>query len=135
MFEVDGRLKKAKKVIKILQMHLGELSNKSLLDIGCSSGIMTDYYADFFQEVDALDIDQKAIEYALSNTKNKNINFILSPLEELQVEKRYDVMICSHIYEHVPDSSILFERIYDLLKSGGVCYFAAGNRYQIYENH
>ena len=135
MFEVDGRLKKAKKVIKILQMHLGELSNKNLLDIGCSSGIMTDYYADFFQEVDALDIDQKAIEYALSNTKNKNINFILSPLEELQVEKRYDVMICSHIYEHVPDSSILFERIYDLLKSGGVCYFAAGNRYQIYENH
>ena len=135
MFEVDGRLKKAKKVIKILQKHLGELSNKNLLDIGCSSGIMTDYYADFFQEVDALDIDQKAIEYALSNTKNKNINFILSPLEELQVEKRYDVMICSHIYEHVPDSSILFERIYDLLKSGGVCYFAAGNRYQIYENH
>ena len=135
MFEVDGRLKKAKKEIKILQKHLGELSNKNLLDIGCSSGIMTDYYADFFQEVDALDIDQKAIEYALSNTKNKNINFILSPLEELQVEKRYDVMICSHIYEHVPDSSILFERIYDLLKSGGVCYFAAGNRYQIYENH
>lgn len=135
MFEVDGRLKKAKKVIKILQKHLGELSNKNLLDIGCSSGIMTDYYADFFQEVDALDIDQKAIEYALSNTKNKNINFILSPLEELQNEKRYDVMICSHIYEHVPDSSILFERIYDLLKSGGVCYFAAGNRYQIYENH
>ena len=135
MFEVDGRLKKAKKVIKILQKHLGELSNKNLLDIGCSSGIMTDYYADFFQQVDALDIDQKAIEYALSNTKNKNINFILSPLEELQVEKRYDVMICSHIYEHVPDSSILFERIYNLLKSGGVCYFAAGNRYQIYENH
>ena len=67
MFEVDGRLKKAKKVIKILQKHLGELSNKNLLDIGCSSGIMTDYYADFFQEVDALDIDQKAIEYALSN--------------------------------------------------------------------
>ena len=47
MFEVDGRLKKAKKVIKILQKHLGELSNKNLLDIGCSSGIMTDYYADF----------------------------------------------------------------------------------------
>ena len=62
MFEVDGRLKKAKKVIKILQKHLGELSNKNLLDIGCSSGIMTDYYADFFQEVDALDIDQKAIQ-------------------------------------------------------------------------
>ena len=135
MFEVEGRVKKAKKVIKILLKHLGDLSNKNLLDIGCSSGIMTNHYADYFYEVDGLDIDQKAIEYARSNTKNKNINFILSPLEELQIEKSYDVMICSHIYEHVPDSGILFQRIYDLLKPGGVCYFAAGNRYQLYENH
>ena len=120
MFEVEGRVKKAKKVIKILRKHLGDLSNKNLLDIGCSSGIMTNHYADYFYEVDGLDIDQKAIEYARSNTKNKNINFILSPLEELQIEKRYDVMICSHIYEHVPDSSILFQRIYDLLKPGGL---------------
>ena len=52
---------------------------------------MTNHYADYFYEVDGLDIDQKAIEYARSNTKNKNINFILSPLEELQVEK--DMML------------------------------------------
>ena len=39
--------------------------------------------------------------------------------------KKYDVITCSHIYEHVPDSKKLFEKICSLLEPGGICYFKA----------
>ena len=47
----------------------------------------------------------------------------------------YDVITCSHIYEHVPDANKLMSEIYRLLKPGGVCFFAAGNRFKVIEGH
>ena len=45
------------------------------------------------------------------------------------------MITCSHIYEHVPSDHVLMENIYKLLKPGGICYFAAGNKYKIIETH
>lgn len=38
-----------------------------------------------------------------------------------------DVVICNHVYEHVPDPVRLIETIFDALKPGGYCYFAGPN--------
>ncbi|MBX2868319.1 MAG: methyltransferase domain-containing protein [Acidiferrobacterales bacterium] len=50
-------------------------------------------------------------------------------------ENSYDVVICSQVYEHVPDASKMMSEIYRVLKPGGVCYFAAGNRLMWNEPH
>lgn len=55
-----------------------------------------------------------------------NVNF---------ADETFDVITCSHVYEHVPDSNKLMNEIYRLLKRNGVCYFAAGNRMKIIEGH
>jgi ubiquinone/menaquinone biosynthesis C-methylase UbiE len=46
-----------------------------------------------------------------------------------------DVVICSQVYEHVPDSALMMREIYRVLKTGGICYFAAGNRLMWNEPH
>tara|TARA_B100001939_G_scaffold339458_1_gene346254 strand:+ start:1788 stop:2537 length:750 start_codon:yes stop_codon:yes gene_type:complete len=135
MFEVEGRIQKAKKVLSVITDFVGETKDKDLLDIGCSTGIMTNYYSDYFKSIDAIDIDAGGIKHATETNSAENINYVVSPVEDFIEEKKYDVITCSHIYEHVPDSKKLFVKIYELLKPGGVCYLAAGNRYQIYENH
>tara|TARA_Y100001970_G_scaffold291150_1_gene427253 strand:- start:3685 stop:4389 length:705 start_codon:yes stop_codon:yes gene_type:complete len=135
MFEIEGRIQKAKKVISVVSDFTGGIDDKNLLDIGCSTGIMTKYYSKYFKEIDGIDIDDGGIAFAKENNSSKNITYVFTPIEEFKSEKKYDVITCSHIYEHVPDSKKLFEKIYSLLKPGGICYFAAGNRYQIYEPH
>lgn len=46
-----------------------------------------------------------------------------------------DIVICTQVYEHVPDSKRLFPEIYRVLKRNGVCYFAGGNRIRLIESH
>jgi len=50
-------------------------------------------------------------------------------------ENIFDIAICAHIYEHVPDAERLMAEIYRVLKPRGVCYFAAGNRLNVKEPH
>ena len=136
MYDSKKRILKAKKTIKILKDYLKETKEYNLLDIGCSTGIMTNEYSKHFKEVIGLDLDSKAISYAQKKFEKKGLTFICKPIEEKNFEENvFDVITCSHIYEHVPDDKILLDKIFKLLKPGGVCYFAAGNKFQVVEPH
>ena len=136
VFDSNDRINKAKKTISVLVDYLSHTSDLILLDIGSSTGIMTNEYATYFREVVGIDIDSKAVKYANDNFKKKNISFINLPIEETDFKPAsFDVITCSHIYEHVPSDHVLMENIYKLLKPGGICYFAAGNKYKIIETH
>ena len=50
-------------------------------------------------------------------------------------DNTFDIVICTHIYEHVPDAQIMIREIFRVLKPGGISYFAAGNRLSIMEPH
>ncbi len=135
MFNEESRTNKARKTVAVLKDYFGKIDDKIVLEIGCSTGIITNYFADYFSKIDGIDIDKKAIEYANLNNKKTNVLFQAVPIEEFESNKNYDVIVCSHIYEHVPDSRVLLDNIYRLLKPGGVCYFAARNKFQPMEPH
>ena len=63
-FSREGRERKANKVLAILEDAVGDLSDKHLLDIGCSAGIMTHCYARKFGRVIGTDIDMPAVAFA-----------------------------------------------------------------------
>ena len=136
LYDIEGRVRKASKTISILQDALGELSSFNLLDIGSSTGIMTNEYSKYFTHTVGIDIDQEAVEFSKKNYKKESLEFLCVPIEELDYsDGHFDVITCSHIYEHVPDANELLKEIYRLLKPGGVFYFSAVNRYKIIEGH
>ena len=136
MYLEDGRIKKANKTISVLQDYFNDISSFNLLDIGSSTGIMTNEYSKHFRDVTGVDLDTKAVQYSINKYKNHNLKFICSPIEEINIpDSFFDVITCSQIYEHVPSDKKLMEDIFRLLKPGGVCYFAAGNRFKIIEPH
>ncbi|MCL2819350.1 MAG: class I SAM-dependent methyltransferase [Oscillospiraceae bacterium] len=138
LYNESERGVKAKKVLSVLQDYLGVTFDMKILDVGCSTGIQTAMIGCHFKEVIGIDIDKNAIKYAKKNYEKDSIKFILADSMNIPFQDCiFDVVLCTHVYEHVPDSIRLLYEINRVLKPGGICYFAAANKYNldIFEPH
>lgn len=137
MFDVAGRRRKAITMVNVLKDSINEpLANLTLLNVGGSAGIIDEHLSKYFNQVTGIDIDQEAIEYATQNFIKPNLKFELADAMHMKYESdSFDVVICSQVYEHVPDAKTLMSEIFRVLKPNGVVYFAAGNRLMIKEPH
>jgi 2-polyprenyl-3-methyl-5-hydroxy-6-metoxy-1,4-benzoquinol methylase len=137
MYHKDQRHNKAKKIVAVVSDYAqGRLRELTVLDVGCSTGIMTNYLADHFETTVGVDIDVEALQYA---TKQKNPNgawFLTSDAMAMPFQdESFDAVVCAHVYEHVPDARRLTAEIHRVLKPGGICFFSAGNRLSLMEPH
>lgn len=137
MYNRQGRERKAKTMVSVLQDYFNtDLKFLNLLDFGSSTGLIANYLSTFFGEVVGIDIDSPAVEFADASYKKENLKFILANSLKIEMPDNYfDTVICAQVYEHVPDAAMMMDEIYRVLKTGGVCYFAAGNRLNIIEPH
>lgn len=135
-FDTQARARKAGKVIAILQDSLGKLDTLKLLDIGCSAGLMTEQYAPYFDDITAIDVDFPAVQHAARRNMSDNIQWAIMDSQQIGLPDAYfDVVTCTHIYEHVPDADKLMAEIRRVLKPNGACFFSAGNRLSLIEPH
>ena len=134
--DVKGRTQKFQKIINVLQdFHPGTQSLKCL-DIGCSSGIITSLLGNHFQMSIGMDIDQEAIQYAQNHSSSPRAQFLIADSMAFPFHNNsMDVIVCNHIYEHVPQAKHMIDEIYRVLKEDGFCYFSAGNKNMIIEGH
>ncbi len=130
-FDVENRARKADKMLRILRDHLGDdLKGLHALDVGCSTGGMSRILGEHFGRVTGIDIDTKAIEHANANFASNTLDFRVGDAMATGLPPdSIDVVICAHVYEHVPDAGRMLVEIHRLLKPGGVCYFAAENKF------
>jgi len=137
MYQTEGRQRKADTLVAVLQAELGEgLKGARVLTVGCSTGIMDSYIAPQVGMCVGMDIDERAIKYANDNFARPNLSFqVGDAMATGMPANSFDVVICSQVYEHVPDPTRMMGEILRVLAPGGVCYFAATNRLCIVEQH
>ncbi len=137
VYDVENRERKAHTMAAVLADYLPEpLTHYDLLNVGGSAGIIDNYLADHFHRVVSIDIDEPAVKHAQENYNRHNLSFQLADAMNLPFEDgSFDIVVCSHVYEHVPDADKMFREIYRALKQGGICYFSAGNRLMWNEPH
>lgn len=137
MFSVENRKRKAVTMVCVFTEHLGNtLKSKSLLNIGGSTGIIDEYLSNYFKNVTSIDIDEPAINHAARQYNKENLNFEVGDAMDIHYpDNHFDTVVCSQVYEHVPDVNKLASEMYRVLKPGGIAYFAAGNRIMLNEPH
>jgi ubiquinone/menaquinone biosynthesis C-methylase UbiE len=136
LYDDSIRIIKAKKIFTILKdFSKNDLQTRQCLEVGCSTGKNINYLAEFLGECTGIDIDEKAVKYGALHRK-LHVNFIIGDAIQLPfTENFFDIIVCNHVYEHVPDSQDLMKEIFRVLKPGGFCYFAAGNKFSVIEGH
>ena len=136
MYRAQVRTGKAQKIVAVLQHHLGDPSRLRLLDLSCSTGFMANVFARHFAEVVGIDIDAGAVAHAEAHRERDNVSFLTrDALHTGFAPASFDVAICNHMYEHVPDAAQLFREIWRVLRPNGVCYFGGNNRLRVVEPH
>lgn len=136
VFDKESRQRKARKILAVLEDHLIDLKKLNLLEIGCAAGIGTKVYAEKVASIIAIDIDQPAVLHAGAQNDTANTTYCVMDSQMMGFpDASFDVVICAHVYEHVPDAGRLIDEIHRVLKKGGVCFFAAGNRWRVIEPH
>lgn len=138
LFNSDKRIKKADTIVRVCRdfAHPSDLSQLNLLDVGSSNGIIDNYLADFFGQVVGIDIDEPAMAHARETFHRENLNFHTGDAMQMSFpDNSFDVVVCTQIYEHVPDASRMFSEIFRVLKPGGFCYFSGNNRIMFMEPH
>jgi len=138
MHSSDGRRRKALTMLAVLRDALGAdgLAEARVLNVGCSTGLIDEVLAEQVGSVVGIDIDLGAVDTARACSTRANVEFRLGDAMAMDFPgDSFDVVICSQVYEHVPDPARMMAEIHRVLAPAGVCYFAATNRWCVMEQH
>ena len=112
---------------------LGDLSGKSMLDIGCGTGRYAEEFAGRNVNVHGIDLSPEMINVAndrrsiLTTSTKKNLTYQVGDARNFESEQSYDV-VCSlfHVINYqLTDEELIsfFSTAHDALKPGGVLVF------------
>jgi 2-polyprenyl-6-hydroxyphenyl methylase/3-demethylubiquinone-9 3-methyltransferase len=108
------------------------LGSKTVADIGCGGGILSESMAKKGAQVTGIDLSEKALKVAdlHSLESGVQVRYELISAEELAAREpaRYDVVTCMEMLEHVPDPAAIVRACATLVKPGGQVFFSTINR-------
>lgn len=108
------------------------LDGKTVLDVGCGGGILSESMAMKGAQVTGIDLGEKALKVAQLHSleSGAEVSYRLVSVEELAAEQPegFDVVTCLEMLEHVPDPASVVHACARLVKPGGHVFFSTINR-------
>lgn len=108
------------------------LKNIKLLDIGSGGGLVCKPMYEFGADVTGIDANEHNTKAAMAYARERNldIKYINNTVENyiLENNKKYDVILCLEVIEHVANPKEFVQNISKLLKHDGILIFSTINR-------
>jgi 2-polyprenyl-3-methyl-5-hydroxy-6-metoxy-1,4-benzoquinol methylase len=119
------------KRLKFIQSAIVGLKNPKakVLDVGCGNGNSSRQIASLGFEVIGIDISDKTIEAANELNPYPNLRFENIAAEELDLNDKFDVIICSEVVEHINEPAPVIKSLKKLLKIDGILIVTVPNGY------
>ncbi len=115
-----------------IESQCGGLAGKTVLDVGCGGGILAEAMAQRGAHVTGIDLSEKALTVAKLHRLESGVT-VDYRLESAEAHaaahpEAYDVVTCLEMLEHVPDPASTVRACAQLVKPGGMVFFATLNR-------
>ncbi len=108
------------------------LHGKSVVDVGCGGGLLTEGMARRGAHVTGIDMSDSALTIAKIHLLESglDVDYHLITAEDLAAQRpgEFDVVTCLEMLEHVPDPSSVVHACAALVKPGGQVFFSTLNR-------
>ncbi len=108
------------------------LAGKTVIDIGCGGGILSESMARLGAHVTGIDMSPGAINVAKLHQieSGVKIEYLLTTAEAAAKNQpgHYDNVTCLEMLEHVPDPAAVIQACAALVKPGGNVFFSTLNR-------
>jgi 2-polyprenyl-3-methyl-5-hydroxy-6-metoxy-1,4-benzoquinol methylase len=109
----------------------------NILDIGCGDGFLLKSLKKYFQfQLVGMDVSQKAIELAQKRVGD-NIQYFLGNIESKEElpARKFDLIICSEVLEHLPNDKIAISNLAYLLSTQGKLVLTLPHRQEYWTRH
>jgi len=112
--------------------HTGDLTGKSVVDVGCGGGILAESLASAGAKALGIDLAEASLQVARLHGLESGIavDYRLVSAEQLAREQPggFDAVTCMEMLEHVPDPASIVRACATLAKPGGLVFFSTLNR-------
>jgi 2-polyprenyl-6-hydroxyphenyl methylase / 3-demethylubiquinone-9 3-methyltransferase len=110
----------------------GDLAGRTVLDVGCGGGILTEAMARDGAKVTGIDLSEKALGVARLHQIESGaiVDYRLMSAEAMALEApaSFDVVTCMELLEHVPDPASIVSACAQLVRPRGHVVFSTINR-------
>jgi len=112
--------------------NLISLKDKTVLDVGCGGGILSESMAAKGAAVTGIDLGEKALKVAQLHSLESGVavDYHLVAVEKFAEEypEKFDVVTCLEMLEHVPNPASVIAACAKLVKPNGHVFFSTINR-------
>lgn len=118
--------------VGFIEQHSDGLFGKSVVDVGCGGGLLSEAMARLGANVTGIDMSTEALEVArLHALESKvSVTYQASTAEDFAAQHsgQFDVVTCLEMLEHVPHPEQVVAACARLVKPGGHVFFSTLNR-------
>lgn len=111
---------------------LASIAGKTIVDVGCGGGILSEGMATAGANVTGIDLSDKALKVAKLHLleSGKQVDYRKITVESLAKEMpgQFDIVTCMEMLEHVPDPASVIKACAELAKPDGWVFFSTINR-------
>lgn len=108
------------------------LSGKSVLDVGCGGGLLSEGMASHGAQVTGIDLAEKPLQIARLHLMESglSVDYQLIAVEEMASSRpgQFSVVTCLEMLEHVPDPACIVQACAAAVAPGGHVFFSTINR-------